>query len=178
MPTKKPGSARGSAARLIGTDLDTTRVLAEIQQKVNSSPALNGGFDTLLYKVDKIEESQGKIVSTVDKIHAAIYEPDTGLFSRINTVQATASKENGELEKQLIELNTWKAQTEKSAQEDKTSDEALVKKVEEQQKVIEQLTQWKATVSKVGAWIGMGFGGGAVTLLFKILYDVLTTHWK
>ena len=58
--------------------------LDEINKKLNTSAALNGGFDTLLYKIDKIEQSQGQLVSKVDKIHDAIYDPSEGIFSKLS----------------------------------------------------------------------------------------------
>lgn len=152
---------------------DTVQLLMDIQQKVNGSPALNGAFDTLLYKVDKIEESQGKIVQTVASIHEAIYNPDNGLFSRISSVKATQAEDRAEAEKRMIELNAWKNQTDKAVSEDAVGDSKLQEKVESQQKIIDGLERWKSNVSAVGKWTLATVAGGIVTILVKVVYESL-----
>lgn len=159
-------------------DNNTFRLLSDIQQKINNSPALNGGFDTLMYKVDKIEESQGKIVMTVDEIREAIYQPDTGLFSRISEVKKTATEETTELDKKLISLDAWKTHTEKDVADDKSAQEELSKKVIQQQTVIDDMQRWRSNVTSIGKWTSVAFGGGLVTMLFKLAYDFVTNHWK
>ena len=48
-------------------DTNSVRLLHNIHQKLDSSPALNCGFDRLLYKIDGIEKSQVQIVEKVEK---------------------------------------------------------------------------------------------------------------
>ena len=69
---KKKSSGRSS---VIAYKDKSKSTLDEIQKKLSNSSALNGGFETLLYKIDKIEQSQGQLVNKVDKIHDAIYDP-------------------------------------------------------------------------------------------------------
>jgi myosin heavy subunit len=159
-------------------DKDVLKMLLEIQQKINGSPALNGGFDTLLYKVDKIEESQGKIVNQIEEIHDSIYNPDKGLFARIAAVKSSQDKDYGEIDKKLAELNTWKKQIDKETVEEKTSDKELSKKVEEQQKTIESLSKWKDGVSSSVKASGVAIGGSFMALIGKFLYDYILVHWK
>jgi len=61
-------------------------VLVRVEKKLES-PILNGGFDDLVQKVNKIEsvsdqlnKSQEETFKKVDAIHTAVYEPDTGLY--------------------------------------------------------------------------------------------------
>lgn len=169
--SKRPGNKN---ARQL-SDQDVAHLLLEIQQKVSSSPALNGGFDTLLYKVDKIEESQGQIVQTVASIHEAIYNPDTGIFSRIAGVKASQAEDRSEIDKKFIELNAWKTQTDKIVTDDAIGDSELQKKVETQQKTIENLERWKSNVSSVGKWSLATIGGGTITILLKALYDFVSS---
>jgi len=154
------------------------KLLLDIQQKINASPALNGGFDTLLYKVDKIEGAQGEIVGRLSEIHSAIYNPDEGLFARIVEAKNTAVTENSELDKKLIAMNSWRENVDKLIDDDATKDEVLSKRVDEQQNIINDLKLWRANVSSLGKWMGVAFGGGFVTVMFKLIYDAVTTHWK
>ena len=56
-------------------DVDSVdqNLLHNIHHKLDNSPALNGGFDRLLYKIDGIEKSQVQIVEKVDKIYKELY---------------------------------------------------------------------------------------------------------
>lgn len=65
------------------------RALERLAEKLER-PALNGGFDDLVKKVDKIEgvtdqlkTDQAASGKKIDAIHVAIYDPDTGLYGRV-----------------------------------------------------------------------------------------------
>ena len=65
------------------------RLLERLETKMES-PVLNGGFNELVKKVDKIEVStdqaraeQSASSKKIDAIHVAIYDPDTGLYGRV-----------------------------------------------------------------------------------------------
>ena len=160
------------------SDKDTHKLLLDIQQKINGSPALNGGFDTLLYKVDKIEESQGKIVNRIDEIHESIYDPDKGLFARIASTKSSQDKDYSEIDKKLVELSVWKNHLEKSDDEEKSSDKEVKKKVDDHQREIESLNNWKKNFSAALKAGGVALSGGVLSLMGKFLYDYITVHWK
>ena len=82
--------------------------VSDALEKVNSAPVLNGGFETRIFKIDKIEESQGQIASKVDSIHDAIYNPDDGLFARINTNKGDAEKTAITVEHRITELEKFR----------------------------------------------------------------------
>lgn len=65
------------------------KMLEQLAEKLER-PALNGGFDDLVKKVDKIEgvadqlkTDQASASKKIDAIHVAIYDPDTGLYGRV-----------------------------------------------------------------------------------------------
>ena len=65
------------------------RILEHLRDKLER-PVLNGGFDDLVKKVDKIEtvteklsENQALSGKKIDAIHVAVYDPDTGLYGRV-----------------------------------------------------------------------------------------------
>lgn len=66
------------------------RILAKVEVKLES-PVLNGGFDSLVRVVDRIEhvteKLQGEVMSTnkkVTDIHTTIYEPEKGMIAQVN----------------------------------------------------------------------------------------------
>ncbi len=74
------------------------RLLGRVEEKLGS-PILNGGFDSLVKKVDKIESvteqmraEQAASSKKVDAIHVAIYDPDTGLYGRVKEHTAVITK--------------------------------------------------------------------------------------
>lgn len=155
------------------SEKDTAVILQDIQKKVNDSYALNNKVDVLLLKVENIEDEQVKISKTVETIHSAIYHPDNGLFSRISAVKSANAEEKAELEKQLLEINSWKSQTEKSVAQNKSDDKEIQKKVEEQQQTLSSLEKWRGNVQSVGKWVLVAIGGGIVTMLFKALSELV-----
>lgn len=65
------------------------KALERLAEKLER-PALNGGFDDLVRKVDKIDgvaeqlkTDQAATGKKIDAIHVAIYDPDTGLYGRV-----------------------------------------------------------------------------------------------
>ncbi len=53
------------------------KFLSKLEEKLDA-PVLNGGFDLLFQKVDNIEKN-------VDKLNEAVFNPQTGLFVRVQT---------------------------------------------------------------------------------------------
>lgn len=143
--------------------------LDEIQRKLANSSALNGGFETLLFKIDKIEESQGQLVGKVDKIHEAIYDPNEGIFSRLSEYKLENTNELNTLTKNITEITEWKKHREKEeAKEEETIDKASLK-ILTLEKSVDSLVKSKDSFWSVFKWFLVAFGGGVVTLLFSWL---------
>lgn len=68
---------------------DMRELIESMANKINKAPALNGGFDRLVAIVEHIEKDQGKISSQVEDIHTELYEPDSGLFARVKSVESS-----------------------------------------------------------------------------------------
>jgi hypothetical protein len=71
-------------------------VLEKLDKKLEDAHVLNGGFDSLMEKVSKIDsielglkevktcvDTQGK---TLDEVHKAIYDKDEGLYQKVKGV--------------------------------------------------------------------------------------------
>lgn len=179
-----PGQKRPGPDEQLRNALDAShQLLNEIQARVLNAPALNGGFDTLLYKVDKIEESQDKLVTKVDSIHEAVFHPDDGLFARVKNAENAKGENVDKLEKDMIELKIWKENEEKALEKDTRSTEVQEKtikvledKLKDQDVQIKALTDWKSKVSGIVRWGLVTLAGGGVTLIGKLLYDFLSGH--
>jgi len=153
-------------------------VLRQLQDKVLSSAALNGGFDTLLLKVDQIEEKQGEIGSMVNQVHEAIYRLDDGLFARVKDVeQAKKSVENVEIIgktvfqlQQLVELLQRSLEKESSLASDR---EKLMK---EHDNKIAELLQFQSRVFAFIKWSAVTIAGSFITIIAKLAYDFVSGH--
>lgn len=143
--------------------------LEEIRRKISSSAALNGGFDTLLYKVDKIEQSQGQLVSKVDKIHDAIYDPNDGIFSKLSEFKLENSEKFGSIDEHVAELNEWKRHKEKELNKNDQEVDTATTKIAALEDHVDSLVKSKNTSWAVLKWLGVAVGGGIIALIFKWL---------
>ena len=97
-------------------------ILRDIDRKISTSAALNGGFDRLMAKVDSIESSQTAIEKKVDSLQDSIYDPDKGLYARIKEVEHQKEMQVAELERKFDELKVVEEFEEKSRIEKDTID--------------------------------------------------------
>ena len=65
------------------------RMLERLEQKLEK-PVMNGGFEDLISKVEKIEsvseqlrEAQTASKEKIEQIHEAVWDPDTGLYHKV-----------------------------------------------------------------------------------------------
>jgi hypothetical protein len=147
--------------------------LDEIHKKISSSAALNGGFDTLLFKIDKIEQSQGQLVSKVDKIHEAIYDPKEGIVSQLADHKLESTVRLNEIKTDIAALDSWK----KNHEKDDIKDEKVVteasSKVANLEKSVETLVRHKNNAAGILKWFAVAIGGGIITLIFGWLESKL-----
>ena len=151
------------------------QLLAEIQAKL-TAPALNGGFDTLLYKVEKIEETQEKILHEVSSLKDTVYDPDTGIFARIKNIENAESEEIRELGRKVEEISAWKDSRASYMHDIKNSEEKNEEKIREMERELHHLLTWKNSVTSSTKWLMVTLGGGTISLLLKLLYDYLSGH--
>lgn len=152
-------------------------LLVDIQRKV-SSPALNGGFDKLMYKVSSIEENQRKMDEKVNLIHDAINHPEHGIFSKISGIKTSMLESQHEFDKKLNEIDGWKKQQDKISEKEDSEFNESMKSITQMQTQVNDLIESKKFVYTVLKWTGAAFGGGVVTLLFKVVYDWMQLHIK
>lgn len=142
-------------------------VLDDIQKKITNSPALNGGFDTLLFKIDKIEQSQGQLVSKVDKIHDAIYDPQDGIFSKLSEYKLKNASELNKVTQEIVEIQVWKDHRTKEEFQEEQNFINSKKKIDELEKSVDVLVRNRNNILAVMKWFLFATGGAVVTLLMK-----------
>lgn len=166
---KKSSSAIGRVTMSSGPASKKNVSLDDIHKKIVSSPALNGGFETLLYKIDKIEQSQGQLVSKIDKIHDAMYDPQEGLFSMISQQKLDSEIKLGEINKNVLELKLWKNHKDKSDEKEEDELDKNKAKLASIEKTVETLNENKNTVWSLTKWLAAALGGAIVTILLAYL---------
>ena len=138
--------------------------LEKVENKVVNAPAMNGGFDKLLNEVDHIRKTQKDILEGVRGVKQNLYEPDSGLFSRVKELEMESqrrlefiqeSKPALEFSK---ELAVWKKHADKELEQ-----------FEKLQIEFEKLKDWKAGAQKVIWLIATAAGGMWVKHLMDIM---------
>lgn len=149
-----------------------------VQQKVLTSPVLNGGFDAMMVKVEQIEEGQKQMGVKVDSIHEAIYHPDEGLFARVKDVEHVKEKVavTEQLEKDIARLQQQHESEEKVLAREEKQAEENAKLVKDHAEKIKDLVQFKSRVCAIVKWGLVTLAGGVATLVGKLIYDFVSGH--
>lgn len=88
---------------------NSDRELLEILvKKINDSSALNGGFDKLCVMIEHIQDEQAKSGKKLDRVSDALYDPNVGLFSRVQAIESKLDNNIKDLGKKCDELPTVK----------------------------------------------------------------------
>jgi|GEM_PF-3167430 len=138
--------------------------IAEMQNKILSAPAMNGGFSTLMYKIEKIEQSQEKIAEKVDDIRDVLYDPDSGLYARIKNVETQAAEvervEN--LEEEIKYIKNWKESKDKLAEKEEIEEADVEKILREHAEVLKELQKWYERQAATIKWLALTLGTALV----------------
>ena len=138
--------------------------VSKIEDKVTSAKSLNGGFDKLLIEVEHIKETHTAVLEGVRGVKQNLYEPDSGLFSRVKELETESqrrlefiqeSKPALEFSKELV---VWKKQADKDLEQ-----------FEKLQIEFEKLKDWKEGAQKV-IWLVATAAGG---MWVKTLMDMM-----
>ena len=149
------------------TNGNDSQTLDEINKKIMSSSALNGGFDTLLYKIDKIEQGQGQIVAMMDKIHDSIYDPNEGVFSKLSQYKLENSNKLNEINSNVSELKYWKDSREKDEQKDDAMLVETHRKLLDLERHVDSLSRNTTNLWSAARWLVAAIGGAIVTVAIK-----------
>lgn len=146
-------------------------LLDDIHKKILRSSALNGGFDTLLYKISNIEQGQSAVGQKVDKIHDAIYDPNDGIFAKLSEHKLENAKQMNVVSQDISSIKQWKSLKDKQDNEHGDAADQNADKIVSLEKTVEDLNKSKTIAWSILKWIGVAIGGGIVTMLFEFLQN-------
>ena len=116
----------------------------KMECKIASAASLNGGFDKLLLEIEHIKETQNEVLQGMRGIKKSIYEPDSGLFSRVKQLEVESDRRMefvNDAKPSLEfarELGVWKVQADKD-----------LEGVEHLKMEMAELRSWKEGITKV-----------------------------
>ena len=128
--------------------------IENMENKISSAKSLNGGFDKLTNDVEHIKETQSDILDGIRGVKQNLYEPDSGLFSRVKDLEVESIRRQEFINEvkpiitQHQEVVLWKKQAEKEVDE-----------VEELRHEISKLQEWKSGMQRVIWLIATAAGG-------------------
>jgi hypothetical protein len=125
-----------------------------MEHKITSAKSLNGGFDKLLAEVEHIKDTQKEVLDAVKGVKRTLYEPDSGLFSRVKELEAESERRMEFIQESKPalefskELAVWKRHADKELEQ-----------FEKLQLEFEKLKDWKDGAQKVIWLIATAAGG-------------------
>ena len=138
--------------------------VSKIEDKVTSAKSLNGGFDKLLLEVEHIKKTQTAVLDGVRGVKQNLYEPDSGLFSRVKELESESKIRNAYVKETkpalefAKELQVWKVRADKALEQ-----------FEKLQIEFEKLKDWKDGAQKFIWLIATAAGGMWVKTLMDIM---------
>ncbi len=126
----------------------------KVENKISNAKSMNGGFDKLLIEVEHIKEAQGDILEGVRGVKKNLYEPDSGLFSRVKELETESDRRNEFIKESKPalefskELAVWKKQADKDLED-----------FEKMQIEFAKLQDWKQGAQRVIWLIATAAGG-------------------
>ena len=126
----------------------------KVENKISNANSMNGGFDKLMLEVEHIKETQTDILDGVRGVKQNLYEPDSGLFSRVKELESEAKIRNAYVKETkpaldfAKELVVWKKHADKELEQ-----------FEKLQIEFAKLQDWKDGAQKV-IWLVATAAGG------------------
>jgi hypothetical protein len=126
----------------------------KVENKISNAKSMNGGFDKLMLEVEHIKETQTDILDGVRGVKQNLYEPDSGLFSRVKELESEAKIRNAYVKETkpaldfAKELVVWKKHADKELEQ-----------FEKLQIEFAKLQDWKDGAQKV-IWLVATAAGG------------------
>lgn len=128
-----------------------------MEARITTAKSMNGGFDKLLNEVENIKLTQTDILDGVRGVKQNLYEPDSGLFSRVKDLEKESARrmdyiiETKPIISEHQELMLWKKQAEKDVLEI----EGLHLEVSKLQdwRIGMQKIIWLVSTAAAGIWI-------------------------
>ena len=126
----------------------------KMETKISNAKSMNGGFDKLMIEVEHIKDTQNDILDGVRGVKQNLYEPDSGLFSRVKELESEAKIRNAYVQETkpalefAKELQLWKKKADKDLED-----------FEKMQIEFAKLQDWKQGAQRVIWLIATAAGG-------------------
>ena len=126
----------------------------KMETKISNAKSMNGGFDKLMMEVEHIKETQAAVLDGVRGVKQNLYEPDSGLFSRVKELESEAKIRNAYVKETkpalefAKELQVWKKHADKELEQ-----------FEKMQIEFAKLQDWKQGAQRVIWLIATAAGG-------------------
>ena len=126
----------------------------KVENKISNAKSMNGGFDKLMIEVEHIKETQAAVLEGVRGVKQNLYEPDSGLFSRVKELESDAKIRNAYVQETkpapefAKELQLWKKKADKDLED-----------FEKMQIEFAKLQDWKQGAQRVIWLIATAAGG-------------------
>ena len=126
----------------------------KVENKISNAKSMNGGFDKLMIEVEHIKETQADILDGVRGVKQNLYEPDSGLFSRVKELESESKLRNAYVKETkpaldfAKELVVWKKHADKELEQ-----------FEKMQIEFAKLQDWKDGAQKIIWLIATAAGG-------------------
>ena len=136
----------------------------KMEAKISNAKSMNGGFDKLMIEVEHIKDTQSDILDGVRGVKQNLYEPDSGLFSRVKELETESQrrleyvKESKPALEFAKELQVWKKKADKDLDE-----------FEKLQIEFAKLQDWKVGMQRVMWLVATAAGGMWVKHLMDIV---------
>lgn len=138
--------------------------LLQIEDKLNSSHVLNGGFEKLVNDVQHTNDQLAEMKTSLEVMNSTINDPEAGVRSRVRDLEAESSRRWAFVQQakvkieDLDDMSAWKKEI-----EDK------IDLIDEHNLEIDRLKIWQANLGKI-QWL---FGSTIAALLVKMLLGVI-----
>jgi hypothetical protein len=136
----------------------------KMETKISNAKSMNGGFDKLMMEVEHIKDTQADILEGVRGVKQNLYEPDSGLFSRVKELETESLrrleyvKESKPALEFAKELQLWKKKADKDLED-----------FEKMQIEFAKLQDWKVGMQRVMWLVATAAGGMWVKHLMDII---------
>lgn len=141
--------------------------IGKIENKLSHSPALNGGFERLMDKIDVINDRQVATANRVDQIHTALYSPDNGFFARVKSVETGAAAMAKELDEHEKEETMFVGEF-KEVKKHADTTSKLTKIAGEDLSELSSLVKLRNNINRIFSVLVLG----AVGEVGKIIWDI------
>lgn len=140
-------------------------IVTSIQKKLDESANLSSELDKLNMSIESLETGQNKIIASIQKISDAIYDPDSGLYSRIKDIENSTQNLANE-----IKINYASDTT------DVSNCNKQIEKLTLAVAPVQNLVQWKNRVNNASKWLATTIGVSTIGMLSKFIYDAIVSN--